>query len=146
MKLVGTKYGYKGSSGRDPYLLLSDVFRCMGLEMPLTSTGYDSLPFASLSIKGTAADLKLLAFRKAVPGSIIMLDNGPSIYLGQYGEDVYTIAALAEVRMPSKAKNSFELVNIPFNGVSLIALKSVYSETGNDYFTEARFLMEPILK
>jgi cell wall-associated NlpC family hydrolase len=146
MKLVGTRYGHKGSLGRDPYILVSDVFRCMGIEVPVSAEGYAALPFATQDIKGLAPDLKVLSFRKAVPGSILMLENGPSIFLGQYGEDVYAIAALTQVRMPSKSSTSYELLDIAFNGISLVSLKSVYSETGNDFFTEAKYLMEPVMK
>ncbi len=145
MKLVGGRYGHKGYLGRDPYIMVSDIFRCMGLELPLTGGGYDAMPFSFQQLKGLSSDVAMVNLRKAAPGSVIMLENGPAIYLGQYGEDVYAIAALSTVRVAPKSATEFSLVESAINGIALINLKAVFAGSGNNYFVEARYFAEPSL-
>ena len=145
MKLVGGRYGHKGYLGRDPFIMISDIFRCMGLEMPLTEAGYDAMPFAFQQLKGLSSDVAMVALRKAAPGSVIMLENGPAVYLGQYGEDVYAVAALSSVRVAPKSSTEFSLVESSVNGIALINLKGIYTESGNNFFIESRYYTEPSL-
>ncbi len=145
MKLVGGRYGHKGYMGRDAFIMVSDIFRCMGLEMPLTQEGYDAMPFSFQQLKGLSSDVAMVNLRKAAPGSVIMLENGPAIYLGQYGEDIFAIAALSTVRVAPKSSNEFSLVESSINGITLINLKGIFAASGNNYFVEARYFAEPSL-
>jgi len=144
MKLVGTRYGYMGSSGRDPYVMASDIFRCFGLELPMSLAGWEAAPLRYQSLKGESSDMKLLALRKSVPGAILLGNQGPSIFLGQYGDDVYAIAALAAVKVQPSSELSYALEPLPYNGIGLISLKSIYADSGNDLFSELRAVIEPI--
>ncbi len=146
MKLVGSRYGHKGSAGRDSYAMVSDIFRCFGLELPMNLDGYSAGAFKSVSLKGESSDQKLLVLRKAVPGSILLGDSGPMVFLGQYGDDVYAIAALSKVRVSSESNTAFALQPLDFNSVGLVGLRNVYTDTGNDLFTELRSVIEPVGK
>ena len=146
MKLIGSRYGYKGNAGRDSYTLVSDIFRCFGLELPMSNEGYSAGPFKSVSLKGESSDQKLLVLRKAVPGSILLGDSGPMVFLGQYGDDVYAIAALSKVRVPSESNTAFALQPLDFYSVGLVGLRNIYTDTGNDLFTGLTAVIEPVGK
>jgi len=143
MKLVGSRYGHKGAAGRDGYILVSDIFRCFGLELPMSNEGYSAGPFKTVSLKGESQDQKLLALRKAVPGSILLVDSGPMVFLGQYGDDVYAIAALSRVRVPSESNTAFALKPLDFNSVGLVGLRTIYTDTGNDLLAGLTAVIEP---
>lgn len=146
MKLVGTRYGHMGASGRDPYVMVSDIFRCFGLELPMSLAGWEAAPLRCLSLKDESSDIKLLAMRKSVPGAILLGDQGPYVFLGQYGDDAYAIAALPVVKVQPKSDLSYALEPLPYNGIGLISLKSIYSESGNDLFSGLRAMIEPALR
>lgn len=143
MKQVGSAALSASASSKDAYAAVAELFRCFGLQMPSTEQGYKAAPFKSTALKGESADNILLVARKALPGSILFGPGGPMVFFGQYGDDLYAAAVLGRVRMPSEQSGSYQLEDVSYNGVGLVAMKNVYTDDGNNFFNGLWTIMEP---